>query len=163
LLDKFEKFNRRVSGWFEWIGAAGLLAMMVVTIIDVTGNKLFDTPLLGATDWVGFFQGIAIAFACAMTLIVGRHVRVELLVNRLPNRTRVTIDSIALLLGLGLFVLIVWRLIVLGNYFQAGGETTPTAHIPRFLPAYGIALASITVCLVFLQRFINSLTKVRKK
>ena len=163
MLDKFEKFNQRVSGWFEWIGVAGLLAMMVVTIIDVTGNKLFNSPLLGATDWVGFFQGIAIAFACAMALIVGRHVRVEILVTRLPNRAQAIIESIALIFGLGLFVLIVWRLTVLGNYFHAGGETTPTAHIPRVLPAYGIALASIMVCLVFLQKFLNSLIKVFKR
>ena len=163
MLDRFEKFIQRVSGWFEWIGVAGLLAMMVVTIIDVTGNKLFNTPLLGATDWVSFFQGVAIAFACAMALIVGRHVRVEILVTRLPNRAQAVIESIALLLGLGLFVLIVWRLIVLGNYFNAGGETTPTADIPRAIPAYGIAVASIMVCLVFLQKFLNSLTKVFKR
>ena len=163
MLDKFEKFNQRVSGWFEWIGVAGLLAMMVVTIIDVTGNKLFNTPLLGATDWVGFFQGIAIAFVCAMALIVGRHVRVEILVTRLPNRAQAIIESIALLLSFGLFVLIVWRLFVLGNYFQAGGETTPTAHIPRLIPAYGIAVASIMVCLVFIQKFLNSLIKVFKR
>ena len=163
MLDKFEKFNQRVSGWFEWIGVAGLLAMMVATIIDVTGNKLFSTPLLGAGDWVSIFQGVAIAFACAMALIVGRHVKVELLVTRLPNRAQAVIESIALLLGLGLFVLIVWRLAVLGNYFQAGGETTPTADIPRVIPAYGIAVASTMVCLVFLQKFLSSLLKVRKR
>lgn len=163
MLDKFEKFNQRISGWFEWIGVAGLLAMMLVTLIDVVGAKLFNTPLLGAIDWVQIFQGVAIAFACAMTLIVGRHVKVEFLVTRLPNRAQAIIESIALLLGLGLFVLIVWRLTVLGYYFQAGGETSPTAYIPLYLPAYGIALASIPVWLVFLQNLLSSLTKVGKR
>ena len=163
MLEKFEKSNRRLSGWFEWVGVAGLLAMMLVNLIDITGNKLFNTPLFGAMDLLQFSQGVAIAFACAATLIVGRHVRVEFLVTRLPNRGQAIIESIALLLGLGLFVLIVWRLTVLGNYFQAGGETTPTADIPRLLPAYGIALASIMVCLVFLQKFLDSLTKVGKR
>jgi TRAP-type C4-dicarboxylate transport system permease small subunit len=163
VLEKFEKFNRRLSGWFEWIGVAGLLAMMLVTIIDVTGSKLFNTPLLGATDWVRVFQGVAIAFACAMALIIGRHVRVEFFVDRLPQRAQAVTESIVLLLGLGLFVLIVWRLADLGYYFQAGGETSATAHIPRCLPAYGIALASIPVCLVFLQKLLSSLTKVGKR
>ena len=163
VLEKFEKFNQRLSGWFECVGVAGLLAMMLVTLIDVTGNKLFNTPLFGAMDWLQFFQGVAIAFACAMALIIGRHVRVEFLVTRLSNRAQAVIDSIALLLGLGLFVLIVWRVSVLGYYFQAGGETTYTIHIPRCLPAYGIALASIPVCLVFLQKLLSSLTKVGKR
>ncbi len=163
VLDKFEKSNQRISGWFEWIGVAGLLAMMLVTIIDVTGSKLFNSPLLGAMDWVRVFQGVAIAFACAATLIVGRHVRVEFFVARLPERAQAVTESIVLLLGLGLFVLIVWRFSALGYFFQAGGETSATAHIPRSLPAYGIALASIPVCLVFLQKLLSSLTSVVKR
>ena len=163
MLDRFEKFNQRISGWFEWVGVAGLLAMMVVTFIDVVGNKFFNSPLLGALDLVTTFQAVAIAFACAMVLIVGRHVKVEFLVTRLPNRAQAVIESIALLLGLGLFVLIVWQVSLLGYYFQAGGETTYTIHIPRMLPAYGMALACIPVCLVFLQRFLSSLTKVGKR
>jgi TRAP-type C4-dicarboxylate transport system permease small subunit len=163
VLDKFEKFYQRISGWFEWVGVAGLLAMMFVTLIDVIGAKLFNTPLLGAMDWVRIFQSVAIAFACAMALIIGRHVQVEFFVNRLPQRAQAVTDSIISLLGLGLFVLIVWRLTVMGYYFQAGGETSATAHVPRCLPAYGIALASIPVCLVFLQKLLSSLTKVGKR
>lgn len=163
VLEKFDKFNQRLSVWFEWIGVAGLLIMMLVTLIDVVGNVLFNSPLLGALDWVRIFQSMAIAFACAITLIVGRHVQVEFFVSKLPERAQSIIGSIVFFLGFGLFVLIVWRLTVLGYYMQTGGETSATAHIPRCLPAYWIAFASIPVCLVFLQRFLNSLTKVRKR
>ena len=163
MLDKFEKFNGRLSGWFEWLGMAGLLLMMLVTIIDVIGAKLFGSPLLGAIDWVRVFQSVAIAFACAATLIIGRHVKVEFFVARLPKRAQAVIESIVLLLGLGLFVLIIWRLCVLGYSMQAVGEVSATAHIPRCLPAYGIALASIPVCLIFLQKFLSSLIRVVKR
>ena len=163
MLDRFEKYNKRLSSWFEWVGVAALLGMMVVTLVDVVGNKLFNSPLLGALDLVTTFQALAIAFACAATLIVGRRVKVEFQVTKLPNRAQAVIESIALLLGSGLFVLLVWRLSVLGYYFQAGGETTYTIPIPRMLPAYGMALASIPVCLVFLQRLLSSLTKVGKR
>lgn len=142
---------------------AGLLLMMLITIIDVTGAKLFLWPLLGAIDWVRAFQSVAIAFACAVTLIVGRHVRVEFFVTRLPRRAQSVIDSFVFLLGLGLFVLIVWRLSLFGYTLQAGGEVSATAHIPRCLLAYGIALASIPVCLLFLQKLLSSLTKVVKR
>lgn len=163
MLDKFEKFNNRLSGWFAWLGLAGLLMMMLVTCIDVIGAKLFGSPLLGAIDWVRVFQSVAIAFACAATLIVGRHVKVEFFVAKLPKRAQAVAESIVLLLGLGLFILIVWRLSVLGYFFQAGGEESATAHIPRCLPAYGIALASIPVCLVFLQKLLSSLIRVVKR
>jgi len=163
VLGKFEKFNHRLSGWFEWIGVAGLLLMMLVTCVDVIGAKLFNSPLLGAMDWVRVAQSVAIAFACAITFIIGRHVRVEFFVARLPERTRAVIDSIIQLLCLTLFTMLIWRLSVLGYALQAGGEVSATAHIPRSLFAYGIALACIPVCLLFLQGLISSITRVVKR
>jgi len=163
VLDKLEKFNHRLSGWFEWIGMAGLLVVMLVTNIDVIGAKLFLWPLRGTIDMVMLFQLVAVAFACASTLIVGRHVRVEFLVTRLPQRARAIINSIVSLLGLGLFILIIWRLCVLGYSFQTGGETTATAHIPLYPFTYGAAIASIPVCLVFLQKLLSSLARVVKR
>ena len=159
MLGKFAKFNRRLSGWFEWIGLAGLLIIMVITCIDVVGAKVFLWPVLGALDIVMLSQIVAIAFAASMALILGRHIRVEFLVARLPRRAQAVINSIVLLLGLGLFIVIIWQLCVLGYSFQTSGEYSMTAHIPLYPFAYGIALASIPVCLVLLLEFLKSLTK----
>ena len=160
LLDKIEKFNRSLSGWFEWIGLAGLLVVMFITCIDVIGAKLFLRPVFGAIDIVMLSQLVAISFACAFALILGRHVRVEFFVARLPRRAQVVIDSIISLLGLTLFILIIWRLCVYGYSLQTGGEVSATARIPLYPFAYGIALASIPVCLVFLVEFLKSLARM---
>jgi len=162
-LGKFEKFVSRLSGWFEWIGIAGLLLMMLITGIDVVGGKLFTWRLLGALDVVMLSQIIAIAFAAACALIIGRHVRVEFVVTRLPQRAQAVINSIISILGLGLFILIIWRLTVLGYTFQTSGVTTATVYIPLYPFAYGIALASIPICLVFLVELMKSLAKVVKR
>ena len=159
MLDKFERFNHRLSGWFEWIGLAGLLLIMTITCIDVVGAKVFKSPILGAIDMVMLSQIVAISFAASMTLILGRHIRVEFFVNLLPRRAQAVINSIVLLLGLGLFILIIWRLCVLGYSFQTSGEYSMTAYIPLYPFAYGIALACIPVCLVLLLEFLKSLTK----
>lgn len=162
-LEKFEKSNRRISGWLEWIGLIGLLVMMFITCIDVIGAKLFLRPVLGAIDIVMLAQLVAISFAVASTLILDRHVQVEFFVILLPERVQAVIDSIIHLLGLSLFILITWRLCVHGYSLQTGNEVSPTALIPLSLFAYGIALASIPVCLVFLQRFFNAIVRVVKR
>jgi len=159
VLDKFEKFNRRLSDWFEWIGLVGLLLVMVITCIDVVGAKVFRWRLYGALDIVMLFQIVAIAFAVSMTLILGRHIQVEFFFKLLPRRARAIINSFVLLLGLGLFSMIIWRLSVLGYSFQTSGEYSATIHIPYYPFAYGIALASIPVWLVLLLEFLKSLTK----
>jgi TRAP-type C4-dicarboxylate transport system permease small subunit len=159
VLGKFERFNHRLSGWCEWLGIVAMLLMMVITCIDVVGAKVFKWPLLGALDIVMLSQIVAISFAASVTLIAGRHIQVEFLFNLLPRRARAVINSIVLLLGLGLFILIIWRLCVLGYAFQTSGEYSPTAYIPLYPFAYAIALASIPVCLVLLLEFLKSLTK----
>jgi TRAP-type C4-dicarboxylate transport system permease small subunit len=160
VLDKFERFNHRLSDRFEWIGLVGLLLMMAITCIDVVGAKVFLWRLLGAIDIVMLSQIVAIAFAASMALILGRHIRVEFFITRLPRRAQAVINSIVSLLGLGLFIVIIWRLCVLGYSFQTSGEYSATAKIPYYPFAYGIALASIPVCLVFLLEFLKSLTKM---
>jgi len=163
VLGKFERFNHRLSGWCEWLGIAAMLLMMVITCIDVVGAKVFKWPLLGALDIVMLSQIVAISFAAGMTLILGRHIRVEFLFALLPRRAQAVIHSVVLLLGLGLFIMIIWRLCVLGYSFQTSGEYSPTAYIRLYPFAYAIALASVPVCLVFLVEFLKSLTKRGQK
>ena len=84
MLGKFERFNRRLSGWCEWLGIAAMLLTMVITCLDVVGAKVFLTPVLGAIDIVMLSQIVAISFAASMALIVGRHIRVEFFYRLLP-------------------------------------------------------------------------------
>jgi len=137
--------------------------MMFITCIDVVGAKVFLKPVFGAIDIVVLAQIVAISFAAAFSLLLGRHVQVEFFVPRLPRRAQAVTDSIVFLLGLILFILIIWRLCVYGYSLHTGGEVSATARIPMAPFAYGIALASVPVCVVFLLNFINSLIRIVKK
>jgi TRAP-type C4-dicarboxylate transport system permease small subunit len=159
VLDKFERFNRRLSDWFEWIGLAGLLLMMAITCVDVVGAKVFKTPVLGSIDIVMLCQIVAISFACSMTLVVGRHIKVEFFFFFLPRPVQRVVNSLIHLIGLGLFIVIIWQLYELGRSFQSTGEYSMTIYIPYYPFAYGIAFACIPVCLVLLLNFLRSLTK----
>jgi len=163
VFDKFEKLNRGLSEWFEWIGLAALLLMMVITCIDVVGAKVFRWRLLGAIDIVQLSQIVAISFSACMALLLGRHIQVEFFFNLLPRRAQAVIDSVVPVLGLGLFIMIVWRLYVLGRSFQTTGEYTATAYIPLYPFAYAVAFACIPMCLILLLAFLKSLTKRQKK
>jgi TRAP-type C4-dicarboxylate transport system permease small subunit len=162
-LEKFEKFNRRLSGWFEWVGICGLLVMMAITCIDVFGAKLFRQPVYGALDIVMLAQLVAVSFATAFALIIGRHVSVEFFVALLPKRLQAIVDTVICFFGLGFFVLIVWRLAAYGHSLQIGGEVSATIRIPLYPFAYGIAVASIPVCLIFLVSFFKSVSRMVRR
>lgn len=160
MLEKFERFNRRLSGWIEWIGFLAIFLMVALTCVDVIGAKLFRTPVFGALDVMGIAQLIAISFAVAMAQILGRHVQVEFFVMLLPKRIQTAVDIVVNLLGLALFVLIVWRLFAYAYHLQLGGEESMTARIPLAPFTYAAAAAFIPVCLVFLQQFLSSIARV---
>ena len=163
MLSKFEKFNRRLSGWFEGIGLTAMLVMMMITCIDVIGAKVFKSPILGALDIVQLSQIVAIAFAASMTLIIGRHIQVEFFFDLLPRRVQAVINTIVLFIVLVFFIVIIWQVCVLGYSFQTSGEYTATAYIPLYPFAYALALACTPVCLVLLVKLFKSLKpKVEK-
>jgi TRAP-type C4-dicarboxylate transport system permease small subunit len=162
MLKKLERINHSVSVLFERIGIVGLLVMLGVTCIDVIGTKCFLSPIPGAIDIVMLSQVVAIAFAMTFAQILGRHVRVEFFVSKLSASTQAVIDSVIYLFLFSLFTLIVWRIYVLGHSLQIAGEVSATLFMPLYPFVYGIALASIPMCLVFFFEFLNSLTRVLK-
>jgi TRAP-type C4-dicarboxylate transport system permease small subunit len=157
MLEKFDRFNRSISGWAAWIGFGALVLMVILTCVDVLGSKLFLLPVPGSLDIVQLAQLMAITLAAGITLIERRHVAVEFFVLLLPLSVRRVVAFVAELLCFVLFVLIVWRLFDYGVHLQDGNEVTPTAQI-RLAPfAYAAALALVPVCLVLLQQVLSSL------
>ena len=162
MLEKFDRFNRKISGWVEWIGFGALFLMVVLTCVDVIGAKIFLTPVPGSIDITMLAQLIAVSFAGAMVLILGRHVQVEFFMIMFPKRFQATVDALINLLCLVFFIIIVWRLFIHGYDLQTGGEVTMTAGIPMAPFTYAAALAMIPFCLVFLQRFLSAILSLVK-
>ncbi len=140
-----------------------MLLIVAITCVDVVGAKVFRWRLPGAIDIVMLSQLVAIAFASGITFINGRHIRVEFFIKLLPKPVRTIIDSVVLLLLLALFIVIIWQVGVLGYSFQTSGEYSATIHIPYFPFAYGIALASIPVCLIIFVQLMKTLKKSERK
>lgn len=162
-MDKFDKFNHLISTLFEWFGLAGLLVMMFVTCSDVIGSKIFLRPIPGSIDIVMLSQLVAISFVAASALLLGRHVHVEFFVTMLPPRIRDIVDCIMYFFALTLFALIIWRLSAYGYSLFTGKEVSPTARIPLYPFAYGIALACVPVSLILLSSFVKSLLRIVKR
>ncbi len=160
MLDRFKKFNSRLSLWLESVGLLAVFLMILITCIDVMGAKLFLRPVFGALDIVMISQLIAISFAASATLLKGRHVQVEFFVMVLPQKWQAAVDAFIHLLGFGLFALTVWRLIIYAHALQVTGEVTSTARIPLHYFAYSITIPFVSVCLILIYDFLKSIRMV---
>jgi TRAP-type C4-dicarboxylate transport system permease small subunit len=163
VLQRFDTFNQKISSAIEWVGLIGFLVIMLITTVDVIGAKLFLSPVFGALDIVMQAQLIAMSFAAAATLIAGRHVAVEFFVPLLPKPLQKMVDVFVNLLGLALFVILVWRLTEYAHSLQTVNELTPTARIPLYPFAYGTAFASMPVCSVYLYYLLESIVRLVRR
>jgi len=162
-LSTVDKVNRVAIEWLEGVGSIALVTMMVITCADVMGAKMILYPVPGSIDIVMLAQVVAVSFGTASALILGRHVTVEFFFVLLPNWAKAVVEVIVSVLGVVLFSFIVWRLSIYGHYMQVGGEVSATARIPLYPFAYGIALASIPVCLVFIVQLVDALKRTKEK
>ncbi len=159
-LTKYDSFNRKVSLTLEGIGLAAMILMVFITTIDVIGAKLFLRPIFGALDAVMLFQVIAIAFAASITLIQGRHIEVEFLTELFPKGLRYVVDLVIKLICFALFLVLLYYMVVYAHHLQVRGETTPTARIALYPFAYGVALACIPVCMVYISIIIKCVKRI---
>ncbi len=157
-----EGWIRKLSQSLEWLGLMGILSMFLVNLTDVIGAKLFLWPVPGATELIGFSQIIAIAPTIAIALLLGRHIRVEFILDRLPRRVRAGISSVSSLLSLILFIFLLWQSLLYGHSLQRAGEIGSTSHLPYYPFAYFIAFCCLPVCLVFFLEVLKSLFEVFK-
>ena len=161
-LARLEKFNFALSIWFERIAILGALGMILGTMVDVIGSKLFQWPLPAGTEAIYLLQIIAIAGALAISKIDGRHVRIEL-IDRLPQPALGIIHSLVALGGLALFVILSWTSLDYARALNVNNEITATAKIPIYPFAIWLALSCIPVILILVKDLLSSLLETRKR
>ena len=104
---------RRLADRLADLGAIILMALMVMTAVDVVGRYVFNSPLKGGTELTEFMLSALIFCAVPIVALTGGHVIVELINWRLPPRLAALSQRI--LFGMlaavhGVLALGVWRL-----------------------------------------------------
>jgi TRAP-type C4-dicarboxylate transport system permease small subunit len=151
-----------LSGWFERVGLIAMVAMALTTLIDVVGSKGFQWPLPGSTEIIGVLQVLAIAGGLAFSKIDGRHIRVEFLIDWLPERGKAALDVFSSILGLGLFAVAGWMTYEYGLKLLSSGTETLLLGIALYPFALWIAFCCIPMCCVIIIELLISIDRMLK-
>jgi len=157
---KFHQSIKSLSSWFEWVGLLAMGAMCLTTLIDVIGSKGFQRPLPGSTELTGVLQVVAIAGGLAFSKIDGRHIRVDFLLDWLPNRGEAALDIFSSILGLGFFVIAGWMTFQYGLSIHSNNTETLLLKIRLSPFAFWISLCCIPMCLVIVMDLISSIDRM---
>ena len=158
----FEKVVAGISDFFNMVASAALVLMMVLSCADIFMRYLFNRPITGTYDLVGLSGAVLVSFALPYTMLKKGHVAVEILVQSLSRGKRLVIETFSHLLGISLFLVLVWQAILLSRDMKAAGEVTPTVHLPFYPIVYCMALCFFALSLAILVNLLLVWTKRAK-
>lgn len=161
-LGGLDKLSRLLSVWFERIAMVGIVGIIIATLIDVIGAKIFNKPLAASTEVVYFLQVVAIAGALSATKIDGKHIRLEF-VDSFPRRIKGVFNFLVAVLGLGLFILLALKSYEYAETLRIAKEVTATSRMPLYPFALWIVLCCFPLCLLLLQEMVKSAIEVVKR
>ena len=79
----------RVTLAFAFIAGVSMLLMMFVGTMDILGTNLFGLPVPAAYEFIATTIAVVVFFAIAQAEQQNAHIRVEILVDRLPINLKI--------------------------------------------------------------------------
>ena len=138
----YERLSGRVTLWLAHAASIGLAAMMFLTLGDVVG-RFFSVPLVGTVEVTELIMGMMIYLAIGHTTFRRGHIRVDILIMRLPPKIRAFLDLVTLAIGTAFTGLICWRLFLQAASRVDNNDITQIWEIPVWPVAFVMAIASI--------------------
>ena len=125
----------RVCDWTVIACGWWLIALSVMTCVEMLGRKVFSFSLQGIDEIGSYTYGIVGAFGFAYTLITRSHTRVDFLLSRFSVGTRAMLNMLAMVSLAALAVLCFWRgfNVVLESIELRSTAATPLAT-PMWIP-----------------------------
>ena len=90
------------------LAGLAILAVMIVSVANILGRKLFDLPVPGFVDWMEQAVPVIAFLGIAACQRVGGHIRMDILVAQLRGRALWAFELVSALLMLGLTLIIAW-------------------------------------------------------
>ncbi len=98
----------RTSSLLKYVAAALLIGVAIVIAVDVFLRGVVSRPIIGVAEVVANGIVIIAYLQLSYTVRIGAMLRSDLLVNALPHRPRILLESCVAMLGILFFGLMAW-------------------------------------------------------
>ncbi|GAA3868324.1 TRAP transporter small permease [Celeribacter arenosi] len=148
------------------LAAAFIVAIVAVVFLQVCLNLADKIAAaitgtgLGLTipsyaDFTGFFLAASTFLALAYSLREGGHIRVTLLLGRLPARARHGVEIIVVAIAMAMSAYASWYIILLVyESFEYGDRSSGMVSVPLWLPQLPVALGLIILTIALLDELV---------
>ena len=155
-LDNISKVIQKATRLLCYIGMFLLVPMMLITAGDVIGRSLWSKPIPGTVELSSYMLAVFILLGVAYTHQVKGHVRVSMLVSRLPERAELILDVFTTLLSLFIIAILAWQGWVVGIEERTVSDMLRLPQLPFRL------LVAIAACFLCLELLVDLTVSFRK-
>ena len=104
------------------VAGSALAFVILVTVADVI-MRILGSAVTGTYELVCFSGGVLVCFSIPLTSLANSQIQVEFLVTKFPPRIRKVITVVTKCMGIVLFLLITWNVVLLGNDLREIGAS----------------------------------------
>jgi TRAP-type C4-dicarboxylate transport system permease small subunit len=145
----YERGLRRLVLFLALVSGASLMAMILVTCLDVVLRLPFiGKGMIGAYDIIKIGGALCLAAALPYTTACKGHVAINFFAQRLKRRGRLILNTCTHLTGIALFSFLAWRTVLYGTEMLRNGQVSQTLQWPVFWLPWAIGFCCAVVALV---------------
>jgi TRAP-type C4-dicarboxylate transport system permease small subunit len=151
------------TSWgFAALGLFALIVMMSLTFMDVFLRYAFDRPIVGGTEITQYLM-VCLITGAAFCALQGRHIKMDLFVQRLPTRAQAIIDSVTLTVSLAVYGITAWRIFLEAITEQKLNIQSSSLKIPAYPFYWVLGISLLLMALIMIIMVIRSIPKAVKK
>ena len=132
-----EKFNLAIG----YLCGLGILAMGFILAYEVVCRYFLDSPTIWAQEASVYIFMWTMLAGSAYTLMQGKHVRIDLLVERFSQKTQHVLDIFTSTIGSAFCALVSWQAFEMLNSSLRFGKVSATLlRVPMWIPQCSLLL-----------------------
>ncbi len=158
-MKKFSGLVEGLSRVLDRISGFCMVSVMALVAVNILLRALFNRPILGTYEYVGFITAATIGLALANCAVQKGHIAISIVVDRLGPRVQAVIDAFTCAVSLSFWGLSAWYTCKYAKSLLNNGVVSPTTQTPFYPFMYLVAFGLLALCLVLLVRLIESIKK----
>ena len=160
LFGKIKRVVQKLTVILCFVGMFLLIPMMLLTVSDVVGRAAWSRPIPGAVELSSYMLAVFILLGVAYTHQVKGHVRVSMLLSRMPERISHLLDVITTIISLFIIGILAWQGWVVGIEEKTVSDMLRVPQLPfRLL----VSVAGFFLCLELIFDLVDSTGKLLRK
>jgi TRAP-type C4-dicarboxylate transport system permease small subunit len=140
-----------------WFAGLAMMSILIITLLQILGG-VSDVFVRGTDAYAGYAMAAASFFALAHTLKRGEHIRVTLILQRLPGVPRRFMEILCLavsVLLVGYFSWYAWDMVYWSWEFDSKSDAMDAS--PLWIPQMAMSLGATALTIAFVDELVQVL------